>query len=301
MLVNQKSRCLLRTLLILAVIGGPLRGDEPTFGNPFADETHDLELLPDETKEILELFKRMEPLPEPGLAFEANSFMRDSNRLIGQMEDFRSGVMSRSSELNDKFDELEKLLRKHPTCLAEDSKPAVTDEPPEPTPAPSPSAVATDTDDAEANPPPAPVESSVVTKPVVMDREPSIWDEESTLDTIAVLDSVVNQLALANNLYAAGETKIALKMYQKLRQDSTGDQAWVTYQIAQCHRALGSKSNSDQAFRIVTAMPKTGRWGEYSKWWLSNDQSVATLSQQSDQLSTALEELRKQLNESENK
>ena len=301
MLAKYKTRCMLCALLSLAFMGGPLDGEERNVGNPFADETYDGGLLPSETRDIIDLFKRMETLPEPVPAFEVNSFLRDSNRLIGQMEDFRSDVMSRSSELNDKFDELEKLLREHPTCLVEGATPPVADKPPEPTPAPLPSAVAADADAAESTLPTDPNESSVITQPVAIDREPSIWEEESTLDTIAVLDSVVNQLALANNLYAAGETKIALKMYQKLRQDSTGDQAWVTYQIAQCHRVLGSKSNSDQAFRIVTAMPNTGRWSEYSKWWLANDESVATLGQQSDQLSTALEELRKQLNESENK
>ena len=149
MLVNHKTRRVLCTLLSLAFIGGPLDGEERNVRNPFADETYENGLLPNETQDILNLFKRMETLPEPVPAFEANSFLRDSNRLIGQMEDFRSDVMSRSSELNDKFDELEKLLREHPTCLVEDATPPVADKPPEPTPAPLPSAVVSEADAAE--------------------------------------------------------------------------------------------------------------------------------------------------------
>ena len=233
----------------------------------------------------------------PETLIEADGFLEDSNRLIQQMNEFRSGVVLRSSELHSKFDRLESLLRDHPACRA--NSPSSTPNPPtEPTPAEP----QLPTEIPEVTPPkpdPVPEKSLVGTSPSVGDQESSVWHEQSNLDTIAVVNSAVNPLALANNLYAAGETRIALKMYQQIRQDSNEDEGWVIYQIAQCHRVLGSKANSDQAFRIVTAMPQSGRWGEYSKWWLANDDGLSTLAEQSQQLSVALETLRSQINESE--
>lgn len=221
--------------------------------------------------------------------------------LLDDMADYHTAMRQRSTELNEKLDHLEKILKNHPACQPKPTAVAPTPPSKNPeTPVGSEKVYPTTPTPIESGIPLLPDDSATNTLSVsVLDADPDgdpIWDENASLNTIIITDNVVNRLALANNLYAAGEFKIALQLYQQLQQDSTQqDQQWITYQIAQCHRTLGAKENADQAFRIVTAMPDSKRWGDYSKWWLANGDDVSNVKQRSQQLTAAIERLRSEI------
>ena len=105
MLCTPKQFLLIGSILSAFVVNDFVTGDDG--------------VLDDDVNNVLKMLMSTEPLPDPMVEFEPDEFLHDSNQLINEMIDFRSEVMSRTGELNDKFDELEKLLRNHPACQAD--------------------------------------------------------------------------------------------------------------------------------------------------------------------------------------
>jgi len=199
----------------------------------------------------------------------------DTMDLLRRMDEFRLEMDSNTTILDRQLDRLEALLNQPEPPEDESSRLAETQ--------------ATETLPTEAPQAPPDVQSD----PEPSSETPSIWDDEVVLSTITVTENAINRLALANNLYAAGEIKIALKIYSQLRLESDAkDQAWVIYQIGHCHRRLGNKPESDQAFRFVAALPNGGRWSQYASWWLNNSDNLVRVDAKSEQLSDAVSRLR---------
>ncbi|MCA9212258.1 MAG: hypothetical protein KDB27_04265 [Planctomycetales bacterium] len=216
------------------------------------------------------------------------SFLNGSDQLIQDMYDFRSDVMDRSNSINERFNALERLLRERANRA---SSPASQ----------IPSETVTPPSTANASsPPPDPAQQQLPSNNQPKDPKRTPWSQATGLSNVAVLNSAVNRLSLADSLYATGELQVALKIYQQIRTTAGEDQAWVTFQIAQCHRRLGSKANADQAYRVVTGMPNSGRWGEYAKWWLSNGDSFADVEARTKTVSQSLAAMKEQINADQN-
>lgn len=200
----------------------------------------------------------------------------DTMDLLRRMDEFRMEMDSSTTILDEQLDRLEALLNQ-PVAPPDDEASRLAD------------TQATETLPTEAPQAPPDVQS----EPEPQTETHSIWDDEVVLSTITVTENAINRLALANNLYAAGEIKIALKIYSQLRLESdTKDQAWVIYQVGHCHRRLGNKSESDQAFRFVAALPNGGRWSQYASWWLNNGDNWGRVDAKSKQLADAVSRLR---------
>ena len=77
-------------------------------------------------------------------------------------------------------------------------------------------------------------------------------------------------MALADNLYGAGKYDLALPIYHTLSAGTlaAGEQAWVHYQIAGCHRWLEEMDDAERHYRLVISLAGDDPLGEYSRWWL---------------------------------
>lgn len=87
---------------------------------------------------------------------------------------------------------------------------------------------------------------------------------------IAVTDGPIDRLALANNLFAINEFVLALEMYEQIDRLplSGGDEFWVEYQIASCHRKLGQLARAQKHYGLLVAQPDAGWLCNLSRWWL---------------------------------
>lgn len=104
-------------------------------------------------------------------------------------------------------------------------------------------------------------------------------DEEShgvlpPMDLSAVghrmVDSPIDRVSLANNLYVVGEFGLALKMYESIdgASLSADDENWIRLQIAGCLRKLGRRAEAQQKYRQLAAKPEAGQINELARWWL---------------------------------
>ena len=86
-----------------------------------------------------------------------------------------------------------------------------------------------------------------------------------------VVNSAVDQRALADNLFGAGEYKLAREIYEiMLGNDESGpDATWFRYQVANCHRQLGNEQRAATYYRVVAADDNDAFLSENSKWWLA--------------------------------
>lgn len=82
--------------------------------------------------------------------------------------------------------------------------------------------------------------------------------------------SLTDRLALANNLFGAGDIELALEFYQGLQKEDLDDaeQQWVRYQIATCHRRLGSVAAAEQIYREVASASGDDPTTAGARWWL---------------------------------
>lgn len=102
-------------------------------------------------------------------------------------------------------------------------------------------------------------------------RPPDIRDSISALaDGTGTADSLADRLALANNLFGAGDVELALELYHGLQKEGLKDdeQRWVRYQIATCHRRLGSVATAEQIYREVGSASGEDLTSTNARWWL---------------------------------
>ncbi len=97
--------------------------------------------------------------------------------------------------------------------------------------------------------------------------------DSETHSPIAVT-STVNAISLADNLFAAGDTKTALRKYQALTKQTlpVAQKRWVIYQVASCYRRLGDIPAAEVIYRELAAEAdddtvKT-KVPTHARWWL---------------------------------
>lgn len=85
-----------------------------------------------------------------------------------------------------------------------------------------------------------------------------------------MVDSPIDRVSLANNLYVVGEFGLALRMYESIDGTSLSadDENWVRLQIAGCLRKLGRRAEAQQKYRQLAAKPEAGQINELARWWL---------------------------------
>ncbi len=136
--------------------------------------------------------------------------------------------------------------------------------------------------------------------PVTSDGQPESPSQTQSIPK-AITDEPVDRVALANNLFGAGEIQLALEIYQELEQSNLqkDDQLWVQYQIANCLRRLGDTGKAEGNYRLIAGSAKAGFLADYARWWLDAIEKRRDLKKRLQQLQQSLEVLGKQSNESE--
>jgi len=95
----------------------------------------------------------------------------------------------------------------------------------------------------------------------------------------AVVDGPIDRVGLANNLYAVGEYRLAMDMYENA---SAGDlsaqqQIWAEYQTANCLRRLGRNGEASNRYRKLGGKAEAGWLSEQSRWWVEVLEQVRQL------------------------
>jgi hypothetical protein len=86
-----------------------------------------------------------------------------------------------------------------------------------------------------------------------------------------VLDQPVDRLALADNLLRSLQLDLALQIYQQLDGElpAPEDQAWIRFQIANCHRLSGRLNEAKKVFRELTNSGREDFPVPLARWWLT--------------------------------
>jgi hypothetical protein len=105
----------------------------------------------------------------------------------------------------------------------------------------------------------------------------------------------LDRLAVADNLFAAGETILAAEIYKsikgaKLPRDEVN---WIEFQLASCDRRLGRIDDARKRYRKLVGDPSTGRIQDLSKWWLDALDRQETLKKELVAVKALVEQARK--------
>jgi len=92
----------------------------------------------------------------------------------------------------------------------------------------------------------------------------------STRDDTTNAARPADRLSLADNLFGAGEVGLALDIYEALKDEDldAAEVTWVKYQIASCHRRIGSLSSAEQVYREVASADDDDPASSNARWWL---------------------------------
>lgn len=106
-----------------------------------------------------------------------------------------------------------------------------------------------------------------------------------------ITDSAVDHLALADSLFGAAKTKLALGVYQNIQQEelTAEERGWVVYQIAVCQRKLGQVAEAEKHFRMVAGMTALPRLPSFARWQLDAIARMKELSTRADKTRSAIE------------
>jgi hypothetical protein len=109
----------------------------------------------------------------------------------------------------------------------------------------------------------------------------------------ALVEEPVDRVRMADNLYGAGEIKLALEVYQNVDQArlSESSRLWVAYQIANCFHRLGQQMDAERGYRVVTGMSKEGWISQNARWWLEVNDKAKALESQAKQLDDIYQQL----------
>ena len=79
-------------------------------------------------------------------------------------------------------------------------------------------------------------------------------------DAIPILNEPVDRLALADNLFATREMRLALELYESIdaNQLDPDDRLWIWHQIGCCQRMLGDQAEAEKYFRMVVGSSSSG-------------------------------------------
>lgn len=95
----------------------------------------------------------------------------------------------------------------------------------------------------------------------------------------AVVEGPIDRIGLANNLYAVGEFRLAMEMYEHVEKKelSPEQQIWSEYQAANCLRRIGKNGEASNRYRRLAGMAEAGWLSDQSRWWLEVLEQVRQL------------------------
>lgn len=95
----------------------------------------------------------------------------------------------------------------------------------------------------------------------------------------AVVDGPIDRIGLANNLYAVGEYRLAIDMYEHAGKTDLKpeQQIWSEYQAANCLRRLGKNGEASNRYRRLAGMSEAGWLSDQSRWWVEVLEQVRQL------------------------
>jgi tetratricopeptide (TPR) repeat protein len=107
----------------------------------------------------------------------------------------------------------------------------------------------------------------------------------------AVVEGPIDRIGLANNLYAVGEFRLAMEMYEHVEKQelSPEQQIWSEYQAANCLRRLGKNGEASNRYRRLAGMAEAGWLSDQSRWWLEVLEQVRQLEKSLDSDSDSAE------------
>ena len=119
-------------------------------------------------------------------------------------------------------------------------------------------------------------------------------DEPTTPAPELVTHSTVDKRALADNLFGAGEYKLAVEIYQEMlgNKPSLEEETWYRYQMATAYRHLGNVERSATYYREVVSAETNEFLAENAKWWLSVLEQRQSTDARLSNLSSALAQVR---------
>ncbi|MBX3437246.1 MAG: hypothetical protein KF861_07145 [Planctomycetaceae bacterium] len=111
------------------------------------------------------------------------------------------------------------------------------------------------------------------------------------------VDAPVDRLALADNLYAAGETATALNLYLEIDMKALGltDRHWVQLQLAGCYRRLGNIEEASKHYRTLVAIEEPVWMAETARWWLMVLDKRKAMLRQTQDLDSLIRQLKEQV------
>lgn len=299
--------------LAVAVIGsmqtpyGVAQINEPAPNAEVDDELRKLEELIKETaQERQQLKQKLKRMSAPtGAAGNRAGGVRSMTRSLAfQLESEKLGFEKRSKALRRKFAELKNRVGNMQDCA--DPQPSASQRPAHQSAQSNGQLQRTRENRGPRpadNPKPIPnIISDIVRQdlPPTMDEksmhEPS---DASMLDQIKIMSGPIDRLSLANNLFASGNIDLALEVYKHIdpRSLSSLDKSWLAYQIAGCHRLLGSRDKAERGYRVVTRESSNSVLGTQAKWWLENLDRESKLRSRKERIQQSLVALRERFDE----
>jgi hypothetical protein len=108
-----------------------------------------------------------------------------------------------------------------------------------------------------------------------------------------VTSSTINRLKLADSLFGAGDTQLALKIYSDFDVSKLprSDRTWVKFQTASCNRRLGAIAEAETLFRSVAGEKNGGVYAETARWWLDRINSRKKLESTLQQINQSIKTL----------
>jgi tetratricopeptide (TPR) repeat protein len=94
--------------------------------------------------------------------------------------------------------------------------------------------------------------------------------EEESKVIIKKKEEIINPFEIAENLYKMGGYEKALDIYSLInKEDIEGEKAtWVTYQIANCYRKLGTLDKAMKIYKEIQDKYAGTYWGEQAQWYI---------------------------------
>ena len=107
----------------------------------------------------------------------------------------------------------------------------------------------------------------------------------------------VDQLALANNLFAQNDIENAKNMYEKLLKlpQTAQDIVWIQYQLAGCYRRAGNNQLAKKYYRTVVSNKQEAYWSNRAMWWMDYLNRSSTMMEKQQQLEAELKSLQQEL------
>lgn len=225
-------------------------------------------------------------IPQPGIPMTAQSADRfqpsDAQRRLQELRQSVNSLKSargqRVRNIDDKVSRLRRLMAMSVEQCRDLDAAAMTKNPPPPATTPAPNGI-------PSAPLPIPNPDTLPPPPanVAGESMPPKESIESLMgNAIAISDKAVDQMGLANNLFATGEISLALRIYENvnLNELNASDQTWARYQMAGCHRRLNNEKQAESLYRIVAAAGKSSPYcAQKARWWLDTMRKTARLKQ----------------------